>query len=107
MGIRGPFDLMPDQKTMWTSCLGGFPIIWVPKLFLTPLKTRIFGPKTAKFGPKYAFLVIFSQILAFFALFFSARPKNNANKVPRWVFRDVGNKTFDFSSKKKGLFAQK
>ena len=23
------------------------------------------------------------------------------NKVPRWVFRHVGNKTFDFSSKKK------
>jgi len=22
------------------------------------------------------------------------------NKVPRWVFRYVGNKTFDFSSKK-------
>ena len=25
------------------------------------------------------------------------------NKVPRWVFRYVGNKTFDFSSKKKGF----
>ena len=24
MGIFGPFDLMPDQKTMRTSCLGGF-----------------------------------------------------------------------------------
>ena len=23
------------------------------------------------------------------------------NKVPRWVFRYLGNKTFDFSSKKK------
>ena len=31
----------------------------------------------------------------------NARPKNNVNKVPRWVFRYVGNKTFDFSSKKK------
>ena len=29
------------------------------------------------------------------------------NKVPRLVFRYVGNKTFDFSSKKKGFFAQK
>ena len=27
--------------------------------------------------------------------------KNNVNRVPRWVFRYVGNKTFDFSSKKK------
>ena len=26
----------------------------VPKLLLTPLKIRIFGPKTAEIGPKYA-----------------------------------------------------
>ena len=26
------------------------------------------------------------------------------NKVPRWVFRYGGNKTFDFSSKKKDFF---
>jgi len=31
----------------------------------------------------------------------NARPKNNVNKVPRWVFRYVGNKTFDFSRKKR------
>ena len=31
----------------------------------------------------------------------NARPKTNVNKVPRWVFRYVGNKTFDFSNKKK------
>ena len=51
---------MPDQKTMQTSCLGGFSIMWVPKLLLTPVKIRIFGPSTAKFG-------IFAQILAFLA----------------------------------------
>ena len=28
-----------------------------------------------------------------------ARPKTNANKVPRLVFRYVGNKTYDSSSK--------
>ena len=33
----------------------------------------------------------------------NARPKNNVNKVPRWVFGYVGNKTFDFSSKKRIL----
>merc|ERR1712116_122861 len=37
----------------------------------------------------------------------NARPKTNVNKVPGWVFRYVGYKTFDFSSKKKGFFAQK
>ena len=41
----------------------------VPKLLLTPIKIRIFGPKTAKFGPKSAFLVILGQILPFFAHF--------------------------------------
>ena len=73
----------------------------VPKLLLTPIKIRIFGPKTAKFGPKYAFLVILGQILPFLHILSNAQPKNNVNKVPRWVFRYVGNKSFDFSSKKK------
>ena len=63
-----------------------FFVFWVPKLSLTPIKIRIFGPKTAKFGPKYAFLVIFGQILAFFALFSILDQKNNANKVPGWFF---------------------
>ena len=36
----------------------------------------------------------------------NARPKINVNKVPRWVFRYVGNKTFDFSSKKR-IFCSK
>ena len=73
----------------------------VPKLLLNPIKIRLFGPKTAKFGPKYAFLVILGQILPFLHILSNARPKNNVNKVPRWVSRYVGNKTFDFSSKKK------
>ena len=78
-----------------------FSVMLVPKLLLTPIKIRIFGPKTAKFGPKSAFLVILGQILPFFAHIVQCWPKNNVNKVPRWVFRYVGNKTFDFSSKKK------
>ena len=28
ISIFGPFDLMPDQKTMRTSCLGGFLLCW-------------------------------------------------------------------------------
>ena len=43
--------------------------MWVPQFLLTPVKIGIFGPKTAKFGQKYAFLVILGQILAFFAHF--------------------------------------
>ena len=84
-----------------------FSVMSVPKLLLNPIKIRLFGPKTAKFGPKSAFLVILGQILPFFAHFVQWPTKNNVNKVPRWVFRYVGNKTFDFSSKKKGFFAPK
>merc|ERR1711978_737713 len=72
----------------------------VPKLLLTPIKIRIFGPKTAKFGPKSAYLVILAPVVQFLT-------KNYMNKVPRWVFRYVGNKTFDFSSKKKDFFCPK
>ena len=43
----------------------------------------------------------FCQILPFLHILSNARPKTNVNKVPRWVFRYVGNKTFDFSSKKR------
>ena len=76
MDIFGPFDLMPNQKTMRTSCLDGFSIMWVPKLLFTTVENRIFGPIY------WHFLPISSR----------ARPKTNANKVPRWVFRYVGNK---------------
>ena len=44
-------------------------IMWVPKLLLTTIRIRIFGPKMATFGPKSAFLVILGQILPFFAPF--------------------------------------
>jgi len=42
---------------------GWFSFLWVPKLFPPLVKIRIFGPKTTRSGPKYAFLVILGQIL--------------------------------------------
>ena len=54
---------MPDQKTMRTTCLGGFSVMWVIKLLISPVKTRIFCPKTTKFGPKLAFLVNLGQAM--------------------------------------------
>merc|ERR1711928_243188 len=94
----GPFDRMPDQKNDANKLSRWFSVMLVPKLLLTPLKIRIFGPKSA-------FLVILGQILPFLHILSNARPKNNVNKVPRWVFRYVGNKAYDFaydfSSKKK------
>merc|ERR1712074_40891 len=57
IGIFGPFDLKPDQKNNADKLSRRFSVMLVPKLLLTPIKTRIFGPKTAKIGPKSAFLV--------------------------------------------------
>ena len=48
---------------MWTRCLGGFSVMWVTKLMISQVKKRIFCPKTTKFGPTLAFLVIFGQAL--------------------------------------------
>ena len=50
---------MPDQKTIRTSCPGGFSVLWVPKLLFNLIKIRIFGPQKAKFCPKLAFLAIY------------------------------------------------
>ena len=37
--------------------------MWVTKLLISPVKKRIFCPKTTKFGPKLAFLVNLGQAL--------------------------------------------
>ena len=65
------FCPMPDQKTMWTRCLGGFSVMWVTKLLISPVKKRIFCPKTTKFGQKLAFLVNLGQAM-------------QASSVPCW-----------------------
>ena len=57
-----PFRPMTDQKPMQTRCLGGFSVMWVTKLLISPVKIRIFCPKMTKFGPKLAFLVILGQV---------------------------------------------
>jgi len=38
VGIFGPFDPMPDQKTMRTCCVGGFSVTWMKKTFATSRK---------------------------------------------------------------------
>ena len=82
----------PQKKQ--TRCLGVFSVMWVPKLLLTPQRIGISGPKTAKF------------CLRFWTIWSHARPKNNANKVPRCFFRYMGTITFAFSSDNKGFSPQ-
>ena len=85
---------------MQRSCLGGSSIMLVPKLLLTLKKIRIFGPKTAKFGPKYAIFVILGQILPFFG---TCSPMPDQNTM--WT-RCLGGFSVMWVTKKKELFAQ-
>ena len=94
IGMFGPFDTIPDQRAMQTSCLGSFSVIWVPKLLLTSARNWIFWPKNSQICPK---TVIFGQISAFFAHLIPCPTKSNANKVPRWFVHYEGTKTFAFS----------
>ena len=66
--IFGTFCPMPNQKTMWTRCPGGFSVMWVTKVLISPVKKRIFCPKTTKFGPKLAFLVNFGQAMQAYSM---------------------------------------
>ena len=45
IGIFGPFRPMPYQNIIQTRYLGGFTVMWTPKLLLSPVKIRIFCPK--------------------------------------------------------------
>ena len=58
-------------------------VMWLPKLLLPPLKIRIFGPKMAKFGPKYACLVILGRILAYMIIWCHARPIKRCERGTR------------------------
>ena len=72
------------------------PDIRVPKFLLPPPKKWIFGPKTAKCGPKLAFLAKYRH---FWPIWSDAWPKNNSNKLPRWFFRYMGAKTLTYFQK--------
>ena len=60
--IFGPCLPMLDQKNNANKVPRYFlSFMWVPKLLLSPVRIRIFCPKTTKFSPKLAFLVILGQ----------------------------------------------
>ena len=73
IGIFGLFRPGPDQKQCEQGAKGVFPL--GTKTFALSNKNRILCPKTTRFGPKLAFLVILGQALP-------------AHLVPcRWLLR--------------------
>merc|ERR1712218_573385 len=89
---------MPDQKTMRTSCRSGFLLCGYQNFYLLPLKCRYLAQKRPNLVQNLHFWSFWAKYCHFLYIFSNARPKNKVNRVPRWVFRYVGNKTFDFSS---------
>ena len=53
---------------MQRRCLSGFSVRWVTNHLISPVKIRIFCPKTTKFGPKLAFLFSFGQALSAYSV---------------------------------------
>merc|ERR1712218_270984 len=101
IGIFGPFDLMPDQKTMQTSCRSGFLLCWYQNFYFLPYKLGFLAKKWPNLVQNLHFWSFWAKYCHLLHILSNARPKSNVNKVPRLVFCYVGNKTFDFSSKKK------
>ena len=52
---------MPDQKTMWTRCLGGFSVMWVTKLLISPVKKGFFGQKRPNLAQNWHFWSIWAR----------------------------------------------
>merc|ERR1711872_226308 len=103
IGIFGPLDLMRDQKTMRTSCQSGFLLCWYQNFYLLPYKLGFLAKKRPNLVQNLHFWSFWAKYCHFLHILSNTRPKTNVNKVLGWVFRYVGNKTFDFSSKKKDL----
>ena len=97
----GKFDLMSDQKTMRTSCLSGFFHYLVTKTFTYYHKKYDFC--TQKW-PNLAQNLHFWSFWAKYWHFLPILSENNLIKMPWWVFRYMGKKTFDFFCPKTTIF---
>ena len=52
---------MPDQKTMRTRCLGGFSVMWVTKLLISPVKKGFFAQKQPNLAQNWHFWSIWAR----------------------------------------------
>ena len=87
---------MPDHKTMQTRCPGGFSVMWVPKLLLTPIFGQILAflahlvPRPTKKRCKQGAYVVF--LLSGYQNFYSLPPKirfraqKRPNLAQNWHF---------------------
>ena len=53
---------MPDQKPMWTRCLGWFSVMWVTKLMISPVKKGLFAQKRPNLAQNWHFWSIWARV---------------------------------------------
>ena len=99
----GPFVTIPDQRAIWTSCIGSFSVIWVPKLLLTSARNWILWPKNSQIWPKTAF---FGQISAFFVHLVLCPTKKQCKQGAQVVCLLCGYQNFCFLPLKLGILAK-
>ena len=80
--------------------------MWVPKLLFPPVKIGIFGPKTAKFCPIYAFLFILDLILACLVHLMPCPTEKQCKRGAYVDYRYVGTRTFAPSQNNKGVWSE-
>ena len=82
--LNSPFPPSPAGRLeqLISPCLTSNPTTW-PKLLIHPVKIRVFGRNTAKFGSKYDFWAFWAKYWPFWSICCLAGPKNYANEVPK------------------------
>ena len=55
---------MPDQNPMWTRCLGGFSVMWVTKLLISPVKKGFFVQKQPNLAWNWHFCPLLAHLVA-------------------------------------------
>ena len=106
MGFGG--NLVQGFRAYAWRAVPSFPQIalWGLSFTLWPQPLGFLAQNRPKFVQNLHFWSFWAKYCHFLHLLSNSWPKNYMNKVPRWVFRHVGNKTFDFSSKKKDFLPQ-
>ena len=54
---------MPDQKQIWTRCLGGFSVMWVTKLLISPVKKGFFAQKRPNLARNWHFWPLLAHLV--------------------------------------------
>ena len=105
--IIGPFDPMPDQKTMRTSCLGGFPLCGYENFYLLPWKLGFLAQKRPNLAPNMHFWSFCAKYWPIWSIWCHAQPIKQCERGASLALWYVCTRTFASSCKKNRMFGRK